>query len=134
MQGNPMKKSIVMFSLIMVALPAALVAQQAEYKAGELLVKFDPAFDVQQVLSETTFTDLNMNIIRHFPHLGVWHVTFETPAITDQVVLAREVIAGSIPVWRLGSVAVRCDNQEVYITDPDYNLQWHLTYTGQATG
>lgn len=32
--------------------------------------------------------------------------------------LNREEIVGSIPVWHLGSVAVRRDNKEVYITDP----------------
>jgi len=121
----------VVFVLLGFSMCNLMYAQQLEYKEGEMLIKFDHNIVAEMVFSETRFTEMNFTIKRHFPHLGVYHVSFETPGQSDHEVMSIVRNDSRIIAAQFNHRVYQRSNEP---NDEYFSIQWNFNNTGQTGG
>ncbi len=109
--------------------------QAPRYKEGELLVKFEGNINVRNVLSETEFREMNVDIIRYFPHLGIWHLKIDESKRSDAEVLSQIRRDNRVVNVQFNHfVTLRRSKSSSEPNDEFFEEQWSLNNTGQTGG
>lgn len=108
--------------------------QAPRYKEGELLVKFERNINVRNVLSETEFRDTNVDIIRYFPHLGIWYLKFDESKRNDAEVLSQLRSDNRVVNAQFNHFVTLRSKSSNEPNDEFFEEQWSLNNTGQTGG